>query len=55
MPNLDLLFVILEKNGPDILALEQALGGVKGVLALLPHLKAIYATAKAEQQGAPHA
>lgn len=53
MPNLDLLFKILEKNGPDVLAIEAKLGGVKGVLDILPHLKAIYATAK--EEGAPHA
>ena len=44
-----LLMEIAEKNPQDVAAIEQQLGGIVGVLKLLPHLTAIYATVQAYQ------
>jgi len=43
----ELLLEIAEKNTQDLVAIEQALGGLSGLLKLLPHFNAIYATVRA--------
>ena len=48
-----LILELAEKNGPDLIAVEQALGGLAGVIKLMPHLEALYATAKAYEARQP--
>ena len=40
--NPQLVFQILGKNGVDLLAIEQKVGGLGGILKLLPHIEALY-------------
>lgn len=44
--NPELAFEILRKNPTDVLAIEAAFGGIEGIIKLLPHIEAIYATMK---------
>jgi hypothetical protein len=46
--NASVMFAIATKNGSDVEALINAVGGVAKALALLPHIYAIAATAQAE-------
>jgi hypothetical protein len=45
--DMGLVTELAEKNPQDLAAVEQALGGLLGILKLMPHLTALYATAQA--------